>query len=340
MWIFKLVPHGTIQWAKCFGGSDLEIASSAVELSDGNFLIAGSTLSSDGDVTGFHAGNAADIWIIKINSTGHLIWQKCYGGSGLENSHKIISVNDGGFVVAGSTNSTDGDVVGLNGHNDYWLFKADSSGNIIWQKCFGGIYDELSAAMEKTSDNGFVIVGNSTGDDGIVTGNHGGFFDNWIIKIDSMGNYEWGKCLGGNGDDTPYDVKQTLDGGFIIAGYTTSNNGDVSTNYGGEDYWIVKLAPLSTNLSEIPLTLQDFTFIQNNSCITFRYFSRQSDKCKFIFYDLNGKRIYETVINISEGINYSQVTLPQTESGMYLLDIAGKKVLQREKIVLHKQSDW
>src|SRR5437867_11229470 len=110
---------------------------------------------------------------------------------------------------------------------------------IEWQKCLGGTEDEWAESIEQTTDGGYIIAGRSASNNGDVIGSHGNW-DYWLVKTDSSGNIQWQKCLGGTDDDAAYSVQQTTDGGYIVAGQSNSNDGDVTGNHGNEDYWLVK----------------------------------------------------------------------------------------------------
>src|SRR6185503_6006122 len=109
---------------------------------------------------------------------------------------------------------------------------------IQWQKCLGGTDEERAYSVQQTSDSGYIVAGYSKSNDGDVTGNHGNF-DYWIVKLDVNSTVQWQKCLGGTYDDMAYSIQQTSDGGYIVAGCSESNNGDVTGNHGNFDYWIV-----------------------------------------------------------------------------------------------------
>ena len=127
----------------------------------------------------------------------------------------------------------------FNGVNNKSLAQAPT---IEWQKCLGGSNDDWAYSIQQTSDSGFIVAGFTNSDDGDVSGNHGGYFDAWVVKLNNSGDIEWQKCLGGTDYDYAYSIHQTSDGGFIVAGNTASNDGDVSGNHGGYyDAWVVKL---------------------------------------------------------------------------------------------------
>ena len=238
-WVVKLNSSGDILWQKCLGGTYDDYARSIQQTSDTGFILAGYTFSNDGDVSGNHG--FSDAWVVKLNSSGDIIWQKCFGGTNEDYAYSIQQTSDGGFIVAGETRSNDGDVSGYHGYFDYWVVKLNSSGDIEWQKCLGGTNNDYANSIQQTSDGGFIVAGYTESNDGDVSGYHGGDYDAWVVKLNSSGDILWQKCLGGTIDDRAYSIQQTSDGGFIVAGFTVSNDGDVSGNHGASDAWVVKL---------------------------------------------------------------------------------------------------
>jgi len=238
-WALKLTDTGALTWQKTFGGSANECAQSVQQTADGGYIIAGTSASNDGDVTGNHG--ESDYWVIKVTSAGDLTWQKSYGGSSFDLSEAIQQTTDGGYIVAGFTRSNDGDVSNNNGNYDYWVLKLDSSGAITWEKSFGGTSFDYGTAIQQTSDGGYVVAGITLSNDGDVTGNHGNA-DYWVLKLDAAGSLTWQKAMGGSELDYAYDIDQTADGGYVVTGYSYSNNFDVTGNHGSLDYWVVRMA--------------------------------------------------------------------------------------------------
>ncbi|HEX5651715.1 MAG TPA: hypothetical protein VFX58_01495, partial [Chitinophagaceae bacterium] len=214
-----------IQWQKAMGGSGYEGASSIQQTTDGGYIVAGITGSNDGDVSGSHG--VWDYWIVKLAATGNIQWQRCLGGSGQDYASSIEQTTDGGYIVAGSSYSNDGDVSGNHGVSDAWIVKLAASGNIQWQRCLGGSDVEGAYSIEQTTDGGYIVSGSTSSNDGDVSGNHG-VSEAWIVKLDATGNIQWQRCLGGSGDEGAYSIEQTTDGGYIVSGSTSSNDGDVS----------------------------------------------------------------------------------------------------------------
>lgn len=237
-WIVKLNNNGSIQWQKSYGGSNYDFINSIQQTSDGGFITAGNSYSKNGDVDGNKGSD--DAWIVKLGSTGNIQWKKSIGGSGSDSANSIQQTSDGGYIIAGFSNSNDGDVSGNHGKGDFWIIKLSTTGIIEWQKMLGGSDDDFVSSIKTTSDGGYIAVGQSISNNGNVTGNHGDF-DIWAVKLAGNGNIEWQKSIGGSEYEDAYSVQQTTDGGFIIAGYSNSNDGDVSGNHGDFDACIVKL---------------------------------------------------------------------------------------------------
>jgi hypothetical protein len=237
----------TIEWQRCFGGSSNigEYGYSILETANSGLVLAGYAGSNDGDVSGNHSSDNSDFWIVSINSSGEILWQKCLGGTRGDYGYSLDRTQDGGYIFGGNTDSNDGMVIGNHGDGgDVWIVKLTSNGSIQWKKCFGGTRGENCFSIKQTSDGGYIFAGTTTSNDGDVSGNHGDQFqvDGWVVKLSSVGAIQWQKCLGGSGSEGLNSIEQTTDGGYIVAGGTKSNNGDVSGNHGGYDAWVVKLS--------------------------------------------------------------------------------------------------
>ena len=160
----------------------------------------------------------------------------------METANAIVSTPDGGFIVAGHTNSNDGDVSGKHGSGlkvDAWIIKLDKDGNKQWQKCLGGSEQDYAASIVASNDGGYVMAGYTLSNDGDVSGNYGDY-DVWAVKLSGNGDLLWQKALGGSGEDIASSITLAQDG-YVIAARTASNDGDVSGNHGAQDAWIIKI---------------------------------------------------------------------------------------------------
>lgn len=243
-----------IEWQKAYGGSadDGVLSTSTIpqmdlqQTSDGGYICVSSSSSTDGDLTG--AKGNQDVWVIKMNSTGTIEWQKNYGGTSDDIGTGIMQTTDGGYIVSATSNSADGDVTGSKGLNDLWILKLDASGAITWQKALGGAaFENFSSSARQTADGGYIAACITSSTNGDVSGKHGSaFYDIWIVKLSTSGTLEWQKCLGGTDQEGTASVEPAKDGGYIVAGMTKSTDGDITTNYGQGDAWLVKLSATGT----------------------------------------------------------------------------------------------
>jgi PKD repeat protein len=237
--IFKLNSSGKILWQRSFGGSGIDNAYSVDGISDGGCIVAGSTMSNDGNVTGLHGSiDAYDYWVVQLDPGGDLIWGKTYGGSRSEESSHIWETSDEEYLVVGYANSNDGDVDPTHRRGDYWVIMLSKEGDLLWQKSITGLVGTIWD-FQKTSDHGFIIAGRCRPP--CDNSRDCWLDDYWICKLDCNGTVLWQKMYGGSGSDIACCIRELPGDGFIVAGTTTSNDGDVITNRGMTDIWVIKL---------------------------------------------------------------------------------------------------
>lgn len=181
IWFCKLDSVGNIEWEKNYGGSLSDSGLDICQLDNGDFVLACGTYSNDYDVYGYHGDQ--DFLVIRINSNGDILWTKTYGGTGFDRPKSIIKTHDDNFVVAGSTNSTDGDISNYYGSDDFWIIKLDQSGNLIWEVSLGGSAQDECTNIFETSDNRLIATGYTYSDNELVSGQHGNG-DIWVVRFD------------------------------------------------------------------------------------------------------------------------------------------------------------
>jgi predicted secreted protein len=213
LWILKLDASGNVQWQKTYGGSSADQGGNIQQTPDGGYIVAGITESPGGE----------DIWVLKLDASGNVQWYKTYGGGGSGGGDHIQQTSDGGYIVEGSIES-----FGANGE-DLWVLKLDASGNVQWQKTYGGSSADEGRDIQQTSDGGYIVGVHTYGSFGA------GGEDILVLKLDSSGNVQWQKTYGGSGDDAGGRIQQTSDGGYIVGGSTESFGA------GSEDIWVLKL---------------------------------------------------------------------------------------------------
>lgn len=234
--------NGKLEWSKTFGGSDEETIHGVTATSDGGFVVIGYTKSNDGDIND-KQDLIEDIWLSKYNAKGVLLWSKTYGGSLDDIGSSVIENSDGSLVIAGYSKSSDGDVPSNVGMHDFFIFKTDSVGNIIWKKSYGFASHDHAHKIISTLDGGYFIVGYAdySGLNKSSKNVQHGVGEYYGIKLNAQGEKQWDKYFGGTQNDRIYDVVQANDGGFVMVGYSESNDFDVTDNHGSYDYWVVKV---------------------------------------------------------------------------------------------------
>jgi uncharacterized delta-60 repeat protein len=215
-WLVKTEPNGTEQWTRTFGGSSNDSAYSVEQTSDGGYILAGYTYS-------LGAGNS-DFWLVKTDPNGDHEWNQTFGGASWDTALSVQQTSDGGYIAAGYTYSFG------EGNADFWLVKTEPNGSEQWTNTFGGAFFDSAYSVRQTSDGGYIVAG-ETYSFGPGNSNY------WLLKTDPNGSHEWDQTFGGAGRDTARSVRQTSDGGYIVAGETRSFGA------GNADFWLVKTDP-------------------------------------------------------------------------------------------------
>jgi len=216
-WVLKLDGSGNVQWQKTYGGTGYDYARSIQQTTDGGYIVAGVTYS--------YSGGYQDVWVLKLDQDGNVIWQKTYGGGYTDIAFSIRQTSYGGYILVGYTTSAGA------GKTDIWVLRIDQNGNVLWQKTYGGSdndFNFITNSIQQTSDGGYIVTGRTYS---FGAGNS----DVWILKLDGSGNVQWQKTYGGSNDDWAYSIQQTSDDGYIVAG------GTVSFGAGNGDFWVLKL---------------------------------------------------------------------------------------------------
>lgn len=314
--LIKTTGSGDTLWTRTFGGSDADMGYCVKQTSDGGYIIIGLTAS-------FGAGYS-DFYLIKTDAGGNSEWEKTFGGSGSDKGYSVQQTSDGGYIVAGTTSSFGA------GSDDAWLIKTDGNGDTLWTNTFGGVNLDWLFAVEQTSDSGYIVAGQ--------TRSFSYTDEAWLIKTDINGNILWTKLLGGDGEDLSRDVKQTVDGGYILAARSASFN-----VYGRSDVWLVKVAPDISAVDETYLGLPyKYELLQNypnpfNPSTKIKYSIPQLSNVVIIAFDILGNEI-ETLINEEKQVGTYEVTwyAENLPSGVYFYQLKAGSYIETKKVVLLK----
>jgi len=314
-WVVKLSSTGIIQWQKSLGGSATDQGFAISLTNDGGYILTGFTYSNDIDVSGNHGG--ADIWVTKIDAVGSVGWQKTLGATLDDKGMQIQQTTDLGYIIVGNSSSTNGDVTGNHGGDDFWVIKLNTVGAIQWEQSYGGTNAEAAKNIKQTLDGGYIVSGYSSSNNGDVSGNKGAS-DYWLLKIDNLGFIEWQKMLGGTNTDIGGVALPTLDGGYIQIGNSSSNNIDVSGNHGSADCWVVKLNVLS-DVSTIRKNHELLIFPNpNNGKFAFINILEAST---IEIYDISGKIIFQSTTKDPS----LTIDLSENSKGLYFYKVTTEK---------------
>ena len=200
-------------WSRTYGGHSADWCNDHILMENGGYILAGYTAS-------FSAGSD-DFWLVQADGNGDSLWSHSYGGSSIDQCNSVIQTEDGGFALAGVTNTFGA------GWSDFWLVKTNENGDSLWSRTYGGRFDEACNKIIRTSDDALLLAGRTSTFDA-------GWQDMWIIKIDQNGDSLWAQRYGGGDLDECMSIQQTTDGGYVLAGWTDSYGA------GAYDFWLVK----------------------------------------------------------------------------------------------------
>jgi hypothetical protein len=256
---------------------------------------------------------------------GSLEWQHNFGGSGYDDLMSVMQTSDGGFIAAGSSQSNDADATGNRGNGDCWIIKLDNSGNMSWHKSYGSADNDYTYAIKQES-GGYMFAGYSESNTGDVTGNHGDL-DTWVGELDNAGNLISQTSLGGSSTDIAYDLQLTSTGS-VVAGYSTSADGDVTSNHGGGDAWILRSDRSTTGIgtaSEVSPTVQVC-----NPCGDSILFTGLETGSVVEVFDMNGKKVFHSKSESDQLI----CDRKELVNGIYVYMVLSKEKASKGKVIL------
>ncbi|HYV92520.1 MAG TPA: T9SS type A sorting domain-containing protein [Chitinophagales bacterium] len=259
-WVIKCDADGNKLWDKTLGGSDDDFLYNIISTADGGCMVAGRTRSpADGNISQAPIG-VFDVWAVKLDAAGIIEWEHRYGGDGNNGVSTVLELADGGFLFGGDTDSpVSGDVSEPSyGYNDFWIFRTDALGNILWDKRYGGSDEEGLSEIFQTGDGGFLLAGASLSNiSGLKTQNTyvNGMSDMWFVKIDSLGNFIWDKQLGSLDNEYGMDMIKTSDDHYLLALSSEAGVGADKTHptNGITDFWMLKTDTLLNIIWDISI---------------------------------------------------------------------------------------
>lgn len=311
-WIMKVDSNGYKVWSKVIGGTDDETVGALVAAPDNGFYLVGGTSSNDFDCVGNRGG--ADAYVARFNDTGGIMWHRCLGGSLNEEAKTACSNGKGGILLAAYTHSFDNDVHNHISAKDYWVAEVDSTGSLLWENCYGTLYDQIPNAICKSTDGSIWVNG--------ITSE---FRDHvFLIHIDSIGSLLHSATLNSSYQDWGQMI-HPLPGGLVLAGgYYGANNGSFSSlfNYGYIDIYMSVYAPWPAATSDISVA-NTIKLYPNPAERILHIQSSSSNKIQEIsIKDMAGRKVLNTRLEtVLQAIDLDTEMLP---SGLYFVQIVSE----------------
>jgi hypothetical protein len=237
-WGTKLAADGTMQWRRYFGGTNNDRAYAVTESHSGGYVMAGFSESTDFDISS--SKGSYDFWVVKVGTDGEMIWERSFGGSGIDISYDILATRDGAYIVVGNTFSADTDVAMNSGGSDVWMIKLSDEGDLLWERNFGGGEFDAAQGVSQTADGGYLVTGNSRSTNGDTKGNNGEN-DIWILKTDENGQLQWQDTFGGSGLDFGFNTIQLPNRDLLVVGETGSTDFGNLVSRGNTDAVILRI---------------------------------------------------------------------------------------------------
>jgi hypothetical protein len=323
-WVVKVDALGTIEWDNTIGSKETDVLYRVLNATDGGYILAGYSVC---DPTGDYIGQAIgsfDLWIIKIDENGSILWQKTIGGNQLEYMRDIIVTSDGGYLIGATSKSniSGNKTQDSKGGNDYWLIKIDLLGNVLWDKTIGGNEEDIIYSLSQDSSNNFYIAGSSESTiSGDKTENSRGGEDIWIVKTDESGTILWDKTIGGSVNDTAGTITMTAENNFLL---TASSNSPISgekteASRGDYDFWLLKLEPVLATANFAALNLQAYP---NPTKEKFQItLSQTYQNIKISIINMLGQMVQEEQFDNASKVNMAIYG----EAGLYIVKLQNEK---------------
>ena len=236
-WCHKMDTNGNIQWQRYFGGTNNDRSYDAIQTSEGNFLLVGTSESDDLDVS--NPKGSYDIWVVMLSPFGELLWEKSFGGSLVDEASRVIEDSFGNFRIIGNSHSSDEDISQPKGQSDVWQITIDKNGQLIRSYNFGGSEFDKGTAIGEWQRGALFIGGYSRSFDGDWVNNQGEN-DLFMMYLPADGNEKLSFTLGGEGQDFAYDLLVQNKGSVWVTGQSFSKNPPFEKNKGKGDILLAR----------------------------------------------------------------------------------------------------
>lgn len=330
IFLIKTDINGIFKFTKLYGGTGNDKPVGLTKVTDGYIILAESTSASFTGSTNTNKGKT-DFLLIKIDENGNVNWAKFFGGPEDDIPSHITTLSDGNVLVTGTTSSTSGDVSGAKGGKDIWVLKISSIGSLVWAKNLGGTSNDsgkMAVEYQFTKPSKYFVIGSTNSNNGNVSGAKGGS-DIWLAQLSTSGNLENAKTFGGSKDDFAGSVSVMADNSLFVTGESSSTDGDVSGNKGGQDVWIAKLnKPTAT--FELPNSFEVKVFPNPSQAYTNIEWDSQISVKSIELTDMTGRVLLST--KTETGTNFMTLDISRFNSGHYILSVIANDGISRSML--------
>ncbi len=317
MWLVRTDVNGDSLWSRTYGGSAWGGARAAALMPDGGFAVAG--------YTGSRGAGAWDMWLVRMDSLGDSLWSRTYGGRNIDEVSAMQATADGGFILAGYTDSFG------EGWENAWLVKTDSAGNLEWQRPYGNVVQAWARDVVQLSDGGYAFSGFYLYEPGDTRA--------WMVRINSMGDTLWSRQWGiSNLSNHANTITLTADGGYVLAGLKDW----VSNTITSGNAWLLKTSPDPLETEEHRINIPTGVLLSAypnpfNATTTLSLSLSHTSPVSLTVFNLLGQAVYETDLGrLNAGEHRHLYDASELPSGVYLARVQAGEQSQMRKMVLLK----
>lgn len=314
IWLLKTDPSGDTVWTRTYGSSNDDVGHCVKETNDGGYIVTGEHWFWDYVSMERKTAPKSALYLLKTDSVGDTLWTRAYGGIWWDYGYSLTQASDNGYLIVGQTSSL--------GLYHLWVLKIDSKGDTLWTQTYGGFKIDEGRCIQETA-GGYIITGWTNASNG-----EGG--DLWLLKINSDGDTLWTQTYGGSYGDKGYWAEPTHDGGFILAGYTESSEGQ-------KDIWLLKTDAkgdtLPTFVAEKPIAESetDWHLLSPIGCSIVLQYKDLPQGFHAQVFDATGRRVDEIESPAQNGVlRWGENHSP----GVYFIVLTDKEVSVQKVILI------
>ncbi len=326
-YLAKLSPNGEVLDQRCYGGAEGDAAYSMFLAADQQIIMVGNTNSTDSDVS---VGGNMQRWILAVGPDLEILWQRTLVAEPSGSLTHALITQSGDLLIGGGTTSTEGEIFQLWGEQDMFAVRLNENLELQHSTAFGGSQYESIWHVIPGPDGGLLAIGNTSSQDGQITGSNG-MQDAWLVCLDDTLGLRWMKNFGGTQDDGFIGGANTTDGGVVLTGWSKSSDGDLTNNQGNWDLWVVKLGPEQVGIGEQASGI-DFRLAPNPAHEVLQVTWR-TDVDRLTIHDALGQLIHTR--NVLPGEQQLELAVGSWAAGVYTIRMHGEQGATSQRFIKH-----